>query len=208
MIEFKGIKKLMRNPFGANLRGMAGAMVERMGLIPPQRAAIYSIWDVEHWRRDEAGELYLLDVTRDTNLVVNEGLDDILDTYFKSGTQITTWYVCIFEDDYTVLATNTYASKGFTESTAYDETVRPTWTGGSVSGQSVDNSASKATFTMNDTKTIYGAALVGGTNAATKNDSTSGSANVMYCSAQFAASKSVVDDDVLKVTVTLTSSSV
>lgn len=189
--------------------GNTAALLEKLGGMPRQRAAIFSIWDVEHYRPDpEHGGLHLLSKTQDHNLVTNEGLDDILDTYFKSGTQITTWYCAIFEDNYTPLATNTYASKGFTESTAYDEANRPTWTGGTVSGQSVDNSASKATFTMNATKTIYGAALVGGTNAATKNDSTSGAANVMYCSAQFSASKAVVDNDVLKVTVTLTSSSV
>ena len=187
----------------SRFRGLVSAGLERAGLIPKQRAAIFSIWEVEHWRGEE-----LLSVETIRNIVVNEGLDDILDTYFKSGTQITIWYVAIFENDYTVLPANTYASKGFTESVAYTEANRPTWTGGSVSGQSVDNSASKATFTMNGTKTIWGAALVGGTNAATKNDSTAGVANVMYCSAQFSAEKSVVADDVLKVTVTLTSSSV
>ena len=64
---------------------------------------------------------------------------------------------------------------------------------------------------MSATETIYGAALVGGTDAATKNNSTDPGTpipNKMYCSAQFSASKSVVDNDVLKVTVTLTSSSV
>jgi hypothetical protein len=186
------------------LKSKLGAMLERAGLIPKQSAAIYSIWEVECFDKD--GNLKWIEKVH--NLVTNEGLDDILDTYFKDGTKIATWYVGIFEDDYTVLATNTYASKGCTESIAYTESSRPTWTGGTVSGQSVDNSASKATFTINATKTIYGAFLVGGTNAATKDDSTSGSANVMYCSAQFSASKAVVADDVLKVTVTLTSASV
>jgi hypothetical protein len=185
------------------LKSTLGAMLERTGLIPAQRAAIFSIWDVECYDKD--GNLKWTEHVH--NLVTNQGLDHILETQFKSGTQITTWYVCIFNDDYTVLAANTYASKGFTESTAYAETVRPTWVGGTVSGQSVDNSASKATFTMNASETIYGAALVGGVGADVKNDSADTDGR-MYCSAQFSASKSVVADDVLKVTVTLTSSSV
>jgi hypothetical protein len=193
------------------LQNKMGAMLERAGIIKPQRAAIFSVWEIEHYRPNPVtGELDLLSTEKVHNLVTNQGLDDILDAYFTSGDQKTTWYVAIFDDDYTVLATNTYQSKGFSESTDYDESTRPTWSGGTVSGQSVDNSASKATFTMNATTDIYGAALVGGEDADTKNDSSAGSTppNIMYCSAQFSAMKSVVDDDVLKVTVTLTASSV
>ena len=181
-----------------------GAVLERVGIIKQQKAGICSVWDFECYDKD--GNLKWTEKVE--NIVVDEGLNDILDTYFKGGTQISTWYVAIFENDYTVLPANNYAAKGFIESIAYVESVRPTWTGGAVTGASVDNSASKATFTMNGTKIIWGAALVGGTNAATKDDSTAGVANVMYCSAQFSAEKSVVADDVLKVTVTLTSQSV
>ena len=189
------------------LQSKMGVLLERAGIIPKQKAGVRSIWDVECYDKD--GNLKWTEHIE--NLVTNEGLDDILDVYFDGGDQKTTWYVGIFEDNYTVLATNDYGAKGFTESTAYDEGARPTWTSGGVSGQSVDNSASKATFTMNATKTIYGAFLCGGTDAATKNNSTDPGTpipNKMYCAAQFSASKAVVDNDVLKVTVTLTSSSV
>jgi len=196
----------------SSLQSKMGAILERAGIIKPQRAAIFSVWEIEHYRPNPVtGEMDLLSTEKVHNLVTNEGLDDILDVYFTSGDQKTAWYVCIFDDDYTVLATNDYGAKGFSESTDYDESTRPAWTGGTVSGQSVDNSASKATFTMNATTDIYGAALVGGTDAATKNNSTDPGTpipNKMYCSAQFSAMKSVVDDDVLKVTVTLTASSV
>lgn len=188
----------------SKMKGMVGAFLEKTGLIPRQSAAVVSHWDIECFDKD--GKLKWTESIG--NLVVDEGLNDILDVMFVADTQITTWYVGIFNNDYTVLAGNTYQTKGFTESTNYTESNRPTWTPGSVSGKSVDNSASKATFTMNTGETVWGAFLCGGTNAATKNDSTSGDANVLYCSAQFSSEKVVVTDDVLKVTVTLTSASV
>lgn len=187
----------------SSLKGAAEAVLERAGLIPKQRAAIFSIWDVECYDKD--GNLKWTENIH--NLVTTEGLNHILETQFKSGTQITAWYVLIFNDDYTVLAGDDYAAPGFTESIAYDESVRPTWVGGTVAGGSVDNSASKATFTMNATETIYGAALVGGVGADVKDDQADVDGR-MYCAAQFSASKGVVNDDVLKVTVTLTAQSV
>jgi len=136
------------------------------------------------------------------NLVVNEGLDAILDIMFHAATQITTWYVAIFESDTTILATHTYAVPGYTESTAYDEATRPEYNEAAASSQSITNSANKATFTMNATKTIYGAALVGGgTGPDTKGDTAGG--GTLFCAAQFSASKSVEDNDTLEVTYTI-----
>lgn len=162
------------------------------------RARLSSIWQWEHFRDGK-----LIDKWEEKNLVTNEGLDHVLDVAFSGGTQITSWYVTIFENDHTPAAGNTYATPGFTESTAYDEATRPAWTDGGVSSQSVDNSASKASFTINATKTIYGAALVGGGTAATTKDDQAGG-GTLYNLSQFSASKAVEDDDVLKVTVTLT----
>ena len=185
-----------------------GALVEAQlimdGGLPKQGAIVSSIWDVEHYNKD--GEL--LSKTRDKNIVPDAALDALLDIMFKSGTQITAWYVGVFDDNHTPVAGDDYAVPGFNESTTdYDEANRPTWTGGAVASESVDNSASKATFTFNATATIYGAALFGGgTGADTKGDAAGG--GTLYCSAKFAASKPVVNTDVLKVTVTLTSSDV
>lgn len=157
-----------------------------------------SIWDVEHWRRGQ-----MLSMTRDHNICTDEGLDALLDIMFHASTQITTWYVLLFESDTTPAAGTTYATPVFTESTAYDEGTRPAFTEAAASSKSITNSANKATFTIDATKTIYGAALVGGgTDGDTKDDQAGG--GTMYCAAKFSASKSVVDDDVLKVTITIT----
>ena len=73
--------------------------------------------------------------------------------------------------------------------------------------QSMTNTASKATFTMNATKTIYGAALVGGgTDGNTKGDTAGG--GTLYAGAKFSSSQAVVSSDVLQIVVTLTSADV
>lgn len=182
---------------GKNLGGQFVAQVERNARIV-QRALIWSMWDVEHWRKGQ-----LLSAERVHNIVTNEGLDAFLNIMFHAATQLTTWYVLIFESDTAPAAGTTYATPVFTESTAYDEATRPEFEEAAASGQSMDNSANKADFTMNATKTIYGAALVGGgTDADTKGDAAG--EGTMYCAAKFSASKAVEDDDILHVTVTLT----
>ena len=166
-----------------------------------------SIWQWEHWRKNKYGpasRYMLLSKWADHNLCTDEGLTSLMDIYFSDGTQITSWFVVIFEDSHTPAAGDTYAVPGFTESTAYDEATRPAWQEAGVSSKTITNSANKATFTMNATKTIYGGALVGGGTAEdTKDDQAGG--GVLYCESTFASgSKPVVDDDVLKVTITIT----
>lgn len=183
----------------AGMRDRAIALTERK-IITPQRFLIESVWDVEHWRD---GKLLSRDISK--NVCTDEGLDALLDIMFHAATQLTTWYVLIFESDTTPDGDTTYAVPVFTESTAYDETERPAFDEAAASSQSITNSASKASFTMNATKTIYGAALVaGGTDADTKDDQAGG--GTMYCASKFSSSKSVEDDDVLKVTITLNAS--
>lgn len=188
-------KKITRNI--AKFRDIATANIERMlGLATGIK--LKSTWEWELWRDGK-----LIDTWVETNIVVNEGLNAILDIMFHGSTQITTWYVAIFENDYTPLATNTYGTPGYTESTAYDEATRPEYTEAAASSQAITNSANKAQFTINATKTIYGAALLGGgTGPGTKGDAAGG--GKMFCSSKFTSSKSVVDDDVLKVGITIT----
>ncbi len=136
------------------------------------------------------------------NLITNEGLDHILDVVLHAATQITDWYVAIFEDDHTPASSDTYATPGYTECTAYDEAARQEYEEAAASSQSITNSANKATFTMSATKTIYGAALVGGgTDGSTKGNTAGG--GTLLCAAQFSSSRGVEDDDTLEVTYTV-----
>jgi len=136
------------------------------------------------------------------NLVTNEGLDALLNIMFHGSTQITTWYCALVESDTAAAAGMTYAVPVYTECTAYDELTRPEYEAAAASSQSITNSANEATFTISDTKTLYGAAIVGGgTDGNTKGDTAGG--GTLYCYSKFTASRSAVDDDVLNLTYTL-----
>ena len=145
----------------------------------------------------------VIDKWSDHNLVTNEGLNDLLQVYLGNGTQKTTWYVGLFEkSNYTPAATDTAANiaSNSTETTAYTESTRPEWVEAAASAQSITNSANKATFTINATKTIYGAFLV---SSSTKG----GTAGVLFASTKFSASRSVVATDQLLVTYTVQAAS-
>ena len=158
-----------------------------------------SVWNWECF--DKNGKLKWRESIH--NLVTEEGRDHYLDVALSSGTQITAWYIELFESDHTPAAGNTYATPGYTPSDAYDEETRPAWTEAGVSSQSITNSASKASFTMDATKTIYGGSLVGGGSAATtKKDAAGG--GTMLCLSAFSAGQPVNDDDVIKITITAT----
>lgn len=128
------------------------------------------------------------------NLVVTAGRNHLLDVAFKSGTPITTWYVGITQASPTFAAGDTMASHvGWAEEQDYSEGVRQTLTLGSIASGSVDNSASKAVFSINaaaqsigglfitsvntkggTTGTLYGGgAFSGGNKAADSGDSLS-----------------------------------
>lgn len=142
--------------------------------------------------------------TETKNLVVNEALNHALDSIFHATTQITTWYVGLFESDTTILATYTYASPGFTECTAYSQSTRPEYNEAAAASQSITNSANKAQFSMNATKTIYGAFLVGGGSTPDTKGDTSGG-GTLWCAAQFISPKDVNSGDTVEITYTLTS---
>lgn len=167
-------------------------------LMPANELKVGGIFAIEHIRKGE-----LIDREEQHNLVVNEGLDHVLNTIFHSGTQIGTWYLGLFEGNYTPAANVTAATiaSAATETTAYDEATRPEYTEAAAASQSITNSANKATFTFNATKTIYGAFLV--------SNSTKGSTSgTLFSAARFNTPKQVVDDDQLLLTYTFTASSI
>ncbi len=143
-------------------------------------------------------------IDKSHNLVTNEGLDSLLDVYLHAATQITTWYVAPFETDTTILATHTYAVPGYTESTAYSEGTRQEYEEAAASGQSITNSANKASLSINATKTMYGVGLVGGGSAPTTKGNTAGG-GTLFCAVQFATARAVISGDTLEITYTLTS---
>lgn len=164
------------------------------GILMPKAGIVTGgVFQIDHVRNGE-----VIDSWEEPNLVVNEGLNKLLDVMFGGATQITTWYVGLFEGNYTPVATVTAATitAASTECTAYTESTRQEYVEDAAASQSITNSASRATFTFNATKTIYGAFLA----SASAKSATTGT---LFSAARFNTSKSVVADDQLLLTYTL-----
>lgn len=135
------------------------------------------------------------------NLVVNEGLNDALDKQFKASGYTAGWYVGLTGNSPTFAPGDTMASHaGWTEVTNYNAATRPALTLGSVSGGSVNNSASKASYTVS-----AGGANVGGA-FVVANSTKGGTTGVLYGGGAFSANRALLQDDVLNVTITLSTS--
>lgn len=128
------------------------------------------------------------------NIVVNQGLDELLNAALANQGATSTWYVGL-KGSGTPAAGDTMASHPtWSEITAYNETTRPTWTpNGAAVSQTVSNSNNRAQFTMNTSTTVYGAFL---TSSSTKG----GNTGKLYAAGDFSASRSVVSGDILLVT--------
>lgn len=126
------------------------------------------------------------------NLVVNTGLDKILTDTFKSSGYTAAWYIGL-KGSGTPVAGDTMASHGsWTENTSYDESVRQTFTPGTVASQAVSNSASPAVFTMSGAFSVYGAFL-------TTSNTKGGTAGTLYSAGDFDTVRSGGDGDTLTV---------
>jgi hypothetical protein len=131
------------------------------------------------------------------NLVTTVGKNDILDKYFKGSAYTAGWFVGLKGTGSAVVGDTMSSHAGWSEVTGYSEASRPTLTLGTVSGGSVDNSASKATYTINASVTIAGAFVV-------NNNTKSGTTGTLYSAGDFAASRTLASGDSLQCTVTLT----
>lgn len=141
------------------------------------------------------------------NLVTNEGLAYVIDVAFDNVADIDTWYVTIGTTNTTPLSTHTYAAPGITEASGanLNETVRQAWVEGASAGtttRSIDNSASPAIYTGDNSFTAYGAQLKGGGTAPTTLADTAGG-GTMYCASLFAASLAMTVDSTIEVTYTV-----
>ena len=134
-----------------------------------------------------------------SNKVTETGMNGILDVYLRNQAATATWYVGIFENNYTPVETATSADIGtnITECTSYAEAVRQTYVPAAAATKSITNSASRAVFSINATKTLYGMFL---------SDTSTKSANTgtLFSVGQFSTSASVSSGDTIEVTYTLT----
>jgi len=186
----------MEEKFKSRMRAQAN-VISRKGISfgPPFWGAHYK---VECY--DKHGNLKWVDEF--DNLVVDEGLNDNLDKYFKGSNYTAAFYVGITGSSPSPSASDTMSSHaGWSEVTAYSESSRPTLTLGTVSNKSVDNSANKAQFTINADNTTIGGAFV------TTDSTKGGTTGTLYGVGAFSAGDKTLDNgDILQVTITLTAS--
>lgn len=104
----------------------------------------------------------------DPNLVVNQGLNYVLNVAFLGQAQITQFHVALFANNYVPAATLTGANFNAQadEFTAYTAAERPVWTIGAVptNSQTVSNTGSEAEFVYSagGPYSVYGAAVLTG----------------------------------------------
>lgn len=98
----------------------------------------------------------------DPNLVVNEGLNEMLDSWLSAGTQVTVRYGGLFSGNATPTSGWTGANwvANGTEFTAYEAATRVAWGEGGPASQSITNaSPMNFVYSAGGPYTIYGAVL-------------------------------------------------
>lgn len=104
--------------------------------------------------------------TESHNLVVNEGLQYMNEAALGGGSQTTTWYVGLISgtSPATITATDTLASKAWTEFTDYSGNRKAAVfnTASSSDPSIINNTASKASFTVTASGDVTGAFLCAG----------------------------------------------
>lgn len=141
--------------------------------------------------------------TKSHNLVVNVGLQDMNTKYFSGSAYTAAWFIGLITgpgSGTTFSATDTIASKAWTENTGYSNATRPSATFGTATTADpsvISNSASPASFSINATSVIAGAFLV-------SNNTKGGTTGILFSASDFQSpgDRSVVSGDTLNVTYT------
>lgn len=151
--------------------------------------------------RDRNGNLKWVDMIE--NLVVDVGINDALDKYFKGSSYTAAHYLGLTGASPNFQAGDTMSShSGWTEVTAYSQTSRPAIAWGTVSSKQVSNSASPAQFSINADNTTIGGAFI------TTNNTKGGTTGTLYGGGAFSGgNKTLGNGDTLSVTVTASGSS-
>ena len=176
--------------------GAAPLMRTMGGLLVPAHAI--GIWNLKAFSPE--GDVLLEDEWE--NLVTTQGKNSILNTQFHATTQLTTWYLGLISATPTPAAGDTHAShSGWTEVTAYSESVRQTYVENAASSGSIDNVGSVATFTINADSTSIGGALI--SSVSTKNSSSG--ADILYAVGAFSGGNVTLNNgSTLQLTATFT----
>lgn len=127
-----------------------------------------------------------------------EGRNYIWDAAVHNGTRYGTWYVALFEGDYTPDDTDTaanFASRA-TEITAYTSGTRPELVESVPAAGGIDNSTAVTQVTLTTEKTVHGFAIL----SAPAKGATTG---VLLCIQKLTAPRTYGAGDVVKIPVVL-----
>jgi len=143
----------------------------------------------------------VVDSWSEKNLVTTQGIKAFLDSAFGFVAS-QPLYLSIYEGNVTPTSSLTMANYASvcTEATSYDSATRPAFVGVNTNNL-VSNVASMGEFLMTANKNIYGAALVMG------GSDKGGTTGRLISIRNFAASKSLLVDDILKVKFEFTATS-
>lgn len=139
----------------------------------------------------------------DPNRVVNEGLNHLLNVVLGNAAQTSTWYLSLFAGNVVPPATWTGANyvANATEFVNYDLATRPEYVDAPANLQSISNTANPGSFVINNGGgVVYGAALL-------SNASKGSTTGVLFSAARFAAQRTVIDTDTLRVSYEVSASS-
>jgi hypothetical protein len=140
-----------------------------------------------------------------TNLLVNQGLDYMLNSSIANGAAaITAWFIGLYSGNVAPAASWTAANvtANSTEFTNYTQSTRVAYTPGASSGQSVSSGVNTSSFTINTGGgTLWGVFLA----SASAKSATSGT---LLAASQLGASRTLLAADVINIgyAVSLTSS--
>lgn len=175
------------------------------GLLTPEKKIVLGRFRAEILRglkspfADKGDHIFEFD-----NICVNEGLIYLLNSGFGLTSQITSWYMAVYQNNYTPVSTDTAASivGNAGEFTGYSGGARPNFTPATAVQPTpqLTNSANRASFTFTGTATLIGAFLISSAGIGSATGS-------LFSAAQFPSSKSVGNTDQLLLTYTLTASS-
>ena len=142
----------------------------------------------------------VIDSWKEPNIVVDQGLIYMLNTGIGNVSQNSNWYIGLFQNNYTPLASDTAAifpgaGAGNEATIEYDEATRPVFTPVATNAKVITNTS--AAYTFNAATSIYGAFMI--------SDSTKGGVSGTLLSAsKFGAVRQMQALDVLNVTYELT----
>jgi hypothetical protein len=164
-------------------------------LVPKAQGFVLGKYDVQHFRKGE-----LIDEFEAKNICTNEGLIFMLNLMFTNATNVGGWYMAVFTNNYTPVATDTAATitGNAGEFTGYSGGARPTFSPAAAAQPtpSLNNTSNRASFTFTGSATLIGAFLV---SSATPG----GTSGTLYSAAQFPSSKSVSNTDNMLLSYTL-----